>query len=363
MNAYDELMVAVAEAPSNIALIKYMGKRDGLPVNSSLSYTLDHLRTAVTLKRFDGANDEWQPLDCDSYSKDSFEKWTAPKLSEFSKQRFLNHFRILKSRLGLEGSFVVRSANNFPADCGIASSASSFAALTLAAFEMAKKINPRLDLTRDQIAQLSRKGSGSSIRSFYGPFALWSVELLNRNSANKIETADHCTCASWHSIFEPLHHQVIIVDKKHKLVSSSEAHKRVETGRLFHGRAERAEERLKLVKDALNGSGNWRMAYEIANAEFWDMHALFHTAHPPFRYLTAETLTILDEVDKFWERNGDGPLVTLDAGPNVHLLYRSNQLEVALNFSKCIEGVHQPVQIFASYNKTQELMPSRGGNC
>ena len=331
MNHSREAVTAMAEAPSNIALIKYMGKRAGQPVNSSLSYTLKHLRTAVVIVNSSGAEDEWRPLDSKTYFTGSLQ-WAAPNLSEFSKRRFLNHFHFLKTKLGLNGYFVIQSANNFPADCGIASSASSFAALTMATLEIAKKMDPRLDVTWEQAAQLSRQGSGSSIRSFYEPFALWNTNA----------------CETWHSIFEPFHHQVVLVDGKQKLISSSEAHTRVITSLLFRGREDRAEERLRLLKGALGTQGNWRMAYEIMTAEFWDMHTLFHTAQPPFRYLTAKTIAVVDIVEEFWKDAGDGPLVTLDAGPNVHLLYRSTQLDMARAIYKRIQDIQPSSQIVTS---------------
>src|SRR5690349_14468192 len=96
-----------AEAPANIALIKYMGKTEGnRPTNSSLSYTLDHLITRVEIESIEGMNDSWTPL-----SRDGF---LAPMLSQKAQDRFLRHFSFLKEQWGVEGSFALRSANNFP---------------------------------------------------------------------------------------------------------------------------------------------------------------------------------------------------------------------------------------------------------
>lgn len=304
-----KLLVA-AEAPANIALIKYMGKvapQDGLsetrnrPTNASLSLTLPKLLTRVELWTSDDVTEDlWQPLEG--------EGWLAPTLSEKGTRRYLQHFALLKKSWGFDGHFIIRSANNFPADCGLASSASSFAALTLAAAEWAQKNNPTLDLTLSQIAELSRQGSGSSIRSFYQPFCEW-----NAGGAHPVDLGD------W-----DLEHFVVVVEKEKKQVSSSDAHLRVVTSSLFTGRPERAEQRLQDLKLAFH-ERNWKRIYQICWDEFHDMHALFSTSVPPFSYMADGTHVVLQELEEHWRRRGDGPIVTMDAGPNVHLLFRKDQ--------------------------------------
>lgn len=298
----------IASAPSNIALIKYMGKtqtQGNLPTNASLSYTLDHLRTSVRLSPHIGGQDVWSALDGDEYE--------PMRLSEKGQARFLAHLQFLKKQWGIEQSFMVESANNFPADCGLASSASSFAALTLAASQMFQQINPQswgADLRT--LSSLSRQGSGSSCRSLYSPWALWAAEY-----AEPMEFP-----------YKKFLHQVIIVEAGKKEVSSSEAHKLVAQSSLFPGRIERAEKRLKELSHSLRAQ-NWRTSFEIVWAEFWDMHALFATCAPPFMYMTAGSQKVLEEILQFWKDQGDGPLVTMDAGANVHFLWREDQKELA----------------------------------
>ncbi len=291
-----------AEAPSNIALIKYMGKTDAssnVPSNASLSYTLGGLRTRVELES--SAQDQWQELS----------EWPV-KLSEKSKERFLKHFQFLKKTFEVDGSFTVRSGNNFPSDCGLASSASSFAALTLAVFEMAKDQSSNKamieSLSLEDLSALSRQGSGSSCRSLFSPWALWKSE-----GAESIKFP-----------YDLLLHDVLILEEEKKAVSSSEAHKRVTSSALFVGRVERAETRLKDLAAALNLK-QWANAFEITWAEMWDMHALFETSNPSFGYMTGASVDALHAVKDFWQEQGDGPLVTMDAGPNVHLLFRPDQ--------------------------------------
>ncbi len=308
----DNKIVIEASAPSNIALIKYMGKISTVgnqPTNSSLSWTIEDLRSfvRVTLKE-DLQEDQWKPLEGAQF---------APlEMSEKSIERFLNHFQSLKVKFGIRQNFLIESANNFPSDCGLASSASSFAALTLAATEAFGRLNDEVRyLSTLEKAELSRLGSGSSCRSFFGPWSLWFSE-----GVRPLEFPIH-----------HLLHQVLVVENDKKQVSSSEAHKRVVSSELFKGRPERAESRLAELMQALSNieqPESWRRAFEIVWDEFWDMHKLFETSQPPFRYMLPKTMEALNYLRELWKQEGDGPLVTMDAGANIHLLYRPDQAEL-----------------------------------
>lgn len=293
-------ILCAAEAPSNIALIKYMGKTNSgknRPTNSSLSYTLEHLRSRVEISP--AHHESWEALEQSG--------WFSLQLSSKGQNRFLQHWRFLKEALGIEGQFFIRSANNFPSDCGLASSASSFAALTMAAQELAV-IQGKAKLARGELADLSRQGSGSSCRSFFSPWSVWD--------------ADGARGIDFH--WQYLNHQAVVVDENIKTVSSSEAHQRVTSSALFVGRPERAEDRRQQLMAALV-QGDWKQAFSIVWAEFWDMHALFETSHPVFGYMTPTSLQVLRILQRVWEERDDGPLVTMDAGANIHLLYRPDQ--------------------------------------
>ncbi len=315
-----------AEAPSNIALIKYMGKQDiggNVSTNASLSYTLDHLRTRVRVRWEVGHAGKfvWRPLN----EAGMF----APALSEKGVARFCAHAnRCLEALTGdrddarpeaMSKSLVVESANGFPSDCGLASSASSFAALTLAIAKLVGQETETLK-SRMQLAEISRQGSGSSCRSFFTPWAIWKssgAELLE-------------------GLPEPgrIRHLAIIVNAEKKAVSSSEAHVRVTSSLQFRGRVERAEERLRLVTDQLKRAGGeggvhaWNRAAHTVWAESWDMHALFETSEPPFGYFIPESVRALNVIrdlanelkTEFGEPVYREPMVTMDAGPNVHVL-------------------------------------------
>jgi len=288
-----------ASAPSNLALIKYIGKSDSkinLPCNASLSYTLDRLTTTVELQLNEKQIDVWIPLEDQTFSTDAI-------------NRFLNHLEYLKEQFKYDGAFIVKSTNNFPSDCGLASSASSFAALTTVAVSALTELSPQNQIMNPaEMAQLSRMGSGSSCRSFFSPWALWESDKIGPVTLP----------------YKDLIHRVVIVSRAKKAVSSSEAHKRVVTSPLFKGRVERAETRLKGLVASLQAQ-NWNEAFTIIWDEFLDMHQLFETSKEPFSYIEGGTRQVLNTVKEFWHANNDGPLVTMDAGPNVHLLFRTDQ--------------------------------------
>ncbi len=296
-------------APANIALIKYMGKENtplNLPMNASLSYTLPHLLTTVEIETSSETEDRWEPLL-------SHTEFTAPPLSSAATARFLKHLAFLKQQFNYQGALIVRSANNFPQGTGLASSASSFSALTqCAALALSELTQTPCPSVETQLAW-SRQGSGSSCRSFYSPWALWEGHTVREITLP----------------YTKLDHQVILIHTAEKKVSSSEAHQRILSSPLYATRKARAETHLRALLDALQKQ-QWKRAYEICWDEFKDMHELFHTAHPPFSYITPEATRVLETLQAAWERDQDGPLITMDAGPNIHLLYRRDQTALRL---------------------------------
>jgi len=135
----------LAQAPANIALIKYMGKSDensNLPDNSSLSYTLNNLQSTVTLDVFPGKKDIWEPLLIPGGS--------GFNLSKEGQNRFIEHLVRIKSNFNYQGSFLIQSSNNFPHSSGLASSASSFAALTKCACLALSELTHKETLSIDE---------------------------------------------------------------------------------------------------------------------------------------------------------------------------------------------------------------------
>ncbi len=301
------------KAPANIALIKYMGKvpeSANIPLNRSLSYTLPHLLTAVQIEINNRGEDCWEPLT----DEDTFIPY---HFSEKAQARFLNHLTRIKQAFNCTEHFTVRSANNFPHGAGLASSASSFAALTKAALQAVTDCTNTDMPSIEAQAHFSRMGSGSSCRSFFEPWAIW----------------DDTSVQSITLPYTHLIHQVIVIQSTEKEVSSSEAHRRVSRISEYPKRKIRAENNLDALLQAFENQA-WDEAYFICWREFQDMHALFLAANPAFSYITPEAETLLNQLENAWKKAGDGPIVTMDAGPNIHLLYRPDQAVQAQTFKQ-----------------------------
>lgn len=317
-------------APSNIALIKYMGKKDvvsNLPENGSISMTLDSLCTIVDLERgFE--RDRWIPeLPVAARDFGSGETPKVPVLDDKAQAKIARHIARVKSALpdilprhGLEADpvalgqgWTLRSANTFPHSSGIASSASAFAAITLVSARAGARDLGAFDKAwaqssglREAFSRLARQGSGSSCRSLDGPWVGWGV-------GGNLEEVRTLT-----SGLPQLAHFVIVVSEAEKPVSSSEAHSRVKSSPLWAGRVARVEKRLIDLQAAL-AIGSLRSVSRIAWTECWEMHSLFHTAEQPFTYWEPTTIKALKALAPFVERDGVPPIVTLDAGPNIHV--------------------------------------------
>jgi diphosphomevalonate decarboxylase len=311
----------LARAPSNIAIVKYMGKVDperNLPANPSLSMTLSSLCTYVELRAVQGSGLR--------FVREVPEggKGQSPALTAAGEEKFLGHLGKAMDRApellaahrlaagNIPAHVEIRTSNTFPAAAGIASSASSFAALTLAAIVFHARSSEEFrtrysedSALRRSLASLSREGSGSSCRSFEGPFVAWDEDRTER-----VESA-----------LRPLSDLVIVVSASAKAVGSTEAHRRVRTSPNWDDRTKRAANRFVDLKNALI-KGNFAGLREIADADFRDMHLLFETSVPPFSYFAPGTTAVLDFL-----AGESGIAVTMDAGPNVHVIVPQNEEE------------------------------------
>ena len=322
----EQILGVSARAPSNIALIKYMGKVDSfrnVPTNASLSLTLNDLCTFAQLIPQD-KNFEFESIMPEGVPENLKDRAHVPDLDVKGSERILNHVtRVIEAceklyphydlpYQKLEGGRL-RTANTFPAQTGIASSASSFAAVTLAVAAASctdrEKFNAQYALSefKQSLAQISRQGSGSSCRSFEGPYVMWEQEEARRVTAGMPVMTD----------------LVCIVSRGAKKVGSSEAHTRVRTSALWKERVERVTERLGELSHALK-EGLIPKVSDLVWAEAWEMHSLFHTAEPPFSYFQPRTMELLQWLD---HEAKPRPIVTLDAGPNVHILVPSAEAD------------------------------------
>ncbi|MFZ3150913.1 MAG: diphosphomevalonate decarboxylase [Anaerolineaceae bacterium] len=304
---------ATAIAHPNIAFIKYWGNRDAqlrLPLSGSLSMCLDGLLTHTSVC-FD------KQMPGDSFCLNGIEQ-TGERLARVSS--FLDHVRRLAGQ-GLPAR--VDSVNSFPSGAGIASSASAFAALALAA---SHAIGLRLE--EQALSRLARLGSGSACRSVPGGYVEWLPGTGDLDSyAVSIAPPEH-----W-----DLLDLVVILDRGHKQVGSSAGHNLAQTSPLNNLRLAGASARLEECKQAILGRDFERLAPVVEADSQW-MHAVMRTSTPSLIYGTAATETILRDV-KSWRKHGHAVCATVDAGPNVHVLAPSGELAWAEQELRALPGV------------------------
>lgn len=287
-----------AVACANIAFVKYWGNRDEklrLPANPSLSMNLAGLETVTTVE-FDAAG-----LDSDVVVIG------GETQSGAQRERVVAHLDLVRERAGLCAPARVESRNNFPAGAGIASSASAFAALTLAASRAAG-----LDLTERELTVLARLGSGSAARSVPAGF----VELLAGPEAASDD-------AYARSIAPPDHWNLVdviaVVSQKHKAVGSTSGHALARTSPLQPGRVAGAAERVDRCRDAVL-SRNFAQLAELVELDSNLMHAVMMTSNPALFYWEPITLAIMKAVRRWRTEDELAVCYTIDAGPNVHCL-------------------------------------------
>lgn len=306
---------ATVRAHPNIAFIKYWGNRDDrlrLPANPSISMNLNGLYTQTTVI--------WD----EDLPGDSFHFNGAEEAGR-GLERVSAHLDIIRERLGTASSARVVSANNFPTGAGIASSASAFAALTLAAVTAAGAALDERELTT-----LARLGSGSAARSIPAGFVEWHTGDTHEDSyAESVAAPDY-----WDIV-----DVIAVVSAEHKTVGSYQGHHSAATSDLQAARVAGAEERLRVCREAIL-SRDFATFAEVVERDSNLMHAVMMTSRPPLFYWQPATLAVMEQVRR-WRAQGLNVCYTLDAGPNVHCIcVRSDAAEVSeglQNLSEVIE--------------------------
>ena len=290
-------MKATARAHTNIALIKYWGKRDEslfLPMNNSLSITLDKFHTTTSV--------EFCPcLPADLFIMNN-QLTSGTEMSKIT--HFLDRIRDMS---GKRWHAVVHSTNNFPTAAGFASSASGYAALTAAA---TKAIG--LDLGYKALSQLARLGSGSACRSIYGGYVEWQ-------KGEKSDGTDSFAKPVLEGGNWDLSIVSVLVTDAPKKVSSREGMKRtVETSPFYSSWLESVETDFLNAKEALS-QHDFELLGSIVESNALKMHATTLGATPPFMYWNSATLDVIQEVQSL-RSGGIQAYFTIDAGPNVKVL-------------------------------------------
>lgn len=198
----------------------------------------------------------------------------------------------------------VESQNNFPTGTGIASSASAFAALSLAASKAAG-----LELDESELSRLARIGSGSASRSIPGGFVEWRA-------------GDDDLTSFAHSIAPPEHWDLVdciaILSRTHKRIDSEGGHRIAHTSLFQNPRVEDASRRLDICRSAIQ-KRDFEALAAIVELDTKLMHAVMMTSEPPLMYWKPLTLDIIHEVTT-WRDQGMPICYSIDAGPNVHVI-------------------------------------------
>lgn len=307
----DERIITVsAKSSSNIAIVKYWGKHGNqLPNNPSVSFTLSNCYTETSV--------EYNP----SFIHDLqffFEGKESPKFKEKIVKYIEKNRDYYRFSSEIFSHLKVESRNSFPHSSGIASSASSMSALVLCFLKLEKALNDDetpLDLRR--ASMLSRLASGSASRSIYPVMALWGVTPCVSDSSDEHAIPIGNIVAP---VFKTYHDTILIVSNKEKSVSSRAGHALMDGHPMAEMRYATARYNTKRLLKALR-DGDLNTFIEISESEAIQLHELMATSNPPYKLIEPNTLKIIDKIHEYREKKNVPLCFTLDAGPNVHLLY------------------------------------------
>lgn len=301
--------------PSNIALVKYWGKYGNqLPKNPSVSFTLDSAATDTTLhyrpsqKAGDGKIEV--ELFLDGTSNPAFAQRTA----KFFEQ-LMPIYPFLEQL-----DFRIETSNSFPHSAGIASSASGMSALACCLVDLEEKLFAPIANKTDRwkkISYLARLGSGSACRSVFAEAAVWGKLSELEDSSEEYATP---IGDSLHTNFKNFHDDILLISTGEKSVSSSAGHGLMDSSPYAEIRYQQAKRHCAEMLTVLR-SGDLERFGQILELEALTLHALMMASQPPYLLLEPNTITAIRQVQQ-WRQATKNPLYfTLDAGPNLHLLY------------------------------------------
>lgn len=300
-------------SPSNIALIKYWGKHGlQLPRNPSLSFTLSACHTMMRMTVLPDADLPGLMVSYEGQLKPSFE----PKIKTF--------FSLVGDRFPWlsNASVTIDSQNTFPHGAGIASSASAMSALSLCLMDIHDQIHGDATLLNSEwlqtASEVARLGSGSACRSLYPVASIWG------QTANASESSD-LFGIPWEqhiaAVFKDYRDTILIVSTAEKSVSSTAGHRLMEGLPYAETRYVEARKNLIHLTEVMTTGTDLNAFISIVESEALQLHALMMSGNTPFILMEPGTISLIKEVWRFRKETGIPVCFTLDAGPNVHLLY------------------------------------------
>lgn len=333
------------KCPSNIAIVKYWGKKPNqIPCNSSVSMTLTHSFTETTLELLEKKTTEDIELDYffENQRNTHFENRIQKYLGEQQ-----NHFPFLKD-YGLR----IHSTNSFPHSAGIASSASAFGALALNLLDAVQEISGQNRANFIQEASnLARLGSGSACRSLFPGFAVWGENKSMPTSSDVYATG----VSDIHPNFRKMHDAILIVESEPKKVSSSAGHSLMKGHPYAETRFTQANERTSQLLEVL-AKGDFEKFIDITESEALTLHAMMMTSGSHYMLMKPATIEVIEKVVDFRMETNIPVCFTLDAGPNVHVLYADTDKVQVENFlNNALDGSVNEI-IFDALGKGPERL-------
>jgi diphosphomevalonate decarboxylase len=291
-------MKAQFEGNSNIALVKYWGKKfigqdSQHPINPSLSFTLKHAKTTMNIQWEVAKTFEVKRVVFAGVENLAFQKNLNKKL-----ERLMPLFE-WKSGAAIE----IETNNTFPHSSGIASSASSMSCFAKFLY------NFLATPTTEQLSSIARILSGSACRSLSPGFVAWEESgsyALEQSSVS--------------ALFQSICDCILIVDESQKSVSSSMGHESMQDHFFKPGRIAQANAHFQELKHILRGEDFHSFA-RLVESEALSLHALMMSARNPYTLLTPATWKLISLIQTKRKEAGWRVCFTLDAGPNIHLLY------------------------------------------
>ena len=310
LSAEGNKVVACWKSPSNIALVKYWGKKEGqLPLNPSISMTLNK---SCTLTRIEA----------------EFKRKQSGRIIYVNGENehpFLPRMEILLNYLIKEvpvlgsADYRVETSNNFPHSAGIASSASGMSAFALCLLGIAEKLTGKKTALMEFLkmaSYVSRMGSGSACRSVYGGFTVWgrTQDVQGSSDLFAVPVTDRV-----HPSLRTLHNAILVVSSAPKDLPSSHGHSLMKQHPFTRSRIRQAGRNVSELLKAM-GAGDLDRISEITENEALTLHALLMSSPGGMIMLKPDTVQIINRIRKARQR-GLAVFFTLDAGPNVHMLY------------------------------------------
>lgn len=292
-------------APSNIALIKYWGKKGAqLPCNPSLSMTLSAAYTQSDFKVNMAVGEGSFDFLLEGQKRSGFDS-KAMKLWQLIGSSYPEL---------LQYDIQVDSKNTFPHGAGIASSASGMAAVALGLLALVGESDLKV------ISSFARLGSGSACRSLFSDFALWGQSEVLTESSDEYA----CEFKQYHAGFSELGDAIVIVSGDEKSVSSSQGHDLMKTHPYAERRFAVARQNLSTLSSALKG-GEWKSFIEVVEREAFELHSLMMTGTPSYTLMTPQTLEFIIRFRKWRDQEEVKAAFTLDAGPNIHVIHAASE--------------------------------------